>query len=117
MKMNDVMILWNVADQAAKNPGKPQISVVLHAQNNRALNFLFKSVGACFNGWGRARPEHQAAHLLAIFTRAVGKDGVPREEAHAEFMKIDEYREWIEQDSGPFSDVYWRWSQREEAMA
>lgn len=107
IKLQNVMVLWN--DEG--RPGDVRIAVVDHGEpaKNRAYNFLGKSMGACYGVWRRTKPEEQAAHIMALFTRIVGKDGVPQEEAHREFLKISEYREWVEKGTGPFSDAYWAW--------
>lgn len=110
MRLENVMVLWNGWMSGPKSKAEINVAVVDHGANNRHLNFLRKSMGACNQGWRIAPPDKQAAHLTVLFTQIVGRDGVPQEQAHAEFMKIAEYREWIEKGTGPFSDAYWAWS-------
>lgn len=115
MRIEEVMVLWNSAEQAEKLPGRVRIAVVPHRADNRALNFLSRSVGACHAGWRTTSAEMLAAHLLAVYATATGRDGVPADAAHREFMKIDEYRDWVMEASGPFADVYWMWCSRKVA--
>jgi hypothetical protein len=109
MEMKEVMVLWSPTEWHSKHEGKPQIRIVRHAANNLEWNYLLKSMGACNARWWGADPVEQAGHLLALFTQAVGRDGVPAKQAHEEFLRIREYREWIEKQTGPFRDAYWRW--------
>ena len=110
IKLENAMVLWNSDLSEVTHPGSQRIAVVNHGDDNRALNFLHKSMGACWSGWKKIDTKRQAAHFMALFTQIVGRDGVPGKDAHAEFMKIEEYREWVSQGTGPFSDVYWAWS-------
>ncbi len=110
MRLEEVMVLWNTREGHSGHAGTPQIAIVRHADDNRHLNYLGKSMGAAWGAWKTAQPEGQAAHFLAIFTQAVGRDGVPADEAQREFLKIDEYREWLHEGTGPFADAYWGWA-------
>lgn len=109
MKITEAMVWWNVRDEHDKT-GLPMIQV-LRVRDEDCAKFMYltKSAGACFAGWESADPAHLAAMLLGIFNLAVARDGVPSNQVHAEFSKIDEYRDWISEKSGPFADAYWQW--------
>lgn len=107
MRLENAMVWWNDAVEALDYPGSPRIAVLSNRESNRAFSYLSNSIGACFLHWDKTEPHLLAAHLLAAFASITGRDGVPAADAHQEFMKIDEYREWVEEGTGPFADVYW----------
>lgn len=110
MKMSEAVVLWNPKSRHERTPGLPQFKVVSRRDDSRKFNYLAKSMGACWSGWDTSKPVSQATHLLSLFVQATGADGVLAEDAHQEFMQIDEYRRWRERAEGPFAEAYWAWS-------
>ena len=112
IKAENAMVLWEPRGRRSSAAADERsIVVVDHRDDNRGLLLLPLSMGACCNGWREADPVKRAAHLLALFAIVVGRDGVPGDEAHREFMKIEEYREWTDERTGPFADAYAAWSE------
>jgi hypothetical protein len=60
--------------------------------------FLFTG-GACYLEIHRMPKAAQIARLFIDFNTVVVRDGVPVEAAHREFLKIDEYRDYISPDT------------------
>lgn len=111
MKLSEVMIWWNDASEHEGLDDKPQVKVLRRmGEGIEAFGYLSNSVGACFGGWEAADATHRAAHVLAVFAMMVGRDGVPAAQAQEELLKIDEYRQWFDEASGPFCEAYWAWS-------
>lgn len=110
MKLSEAMIWWNSAEEQELAGDLPQVKVLPRlGPGNERFSYLSNSVGACFGGWGSARPEDLATHVLAIYAQMVGRDGVSAVDAHRELLLIDEYRDWCENSAGPFADAYWAW--------
>jgi hypothetical protein len=111
MKLHEIAIWWSSTEEMKpEHHGKPQFVVLEHmAEGNRKYSYLYNSVGRCFMGWERAKPAELAAYVMFIYNQATARDGVPVAEAHAELMKIDEYREWQTREEGPFKDAYLQW--------
>lgn len=105
------MVLWEPRREPTGDLNDRRIVVVDHRDNNRQNDLLIlpSSMGACWQGWEEADPLKRATHLLGLFAMIVGCDGVPGDEAHREFMKIVEYREWVEKRTGPFAEAYGSW--------
>jgi hypothetical protein len=89
-----------------RHPARPTILVLSCHDDNSRFSYLSNSTGACCGGWESTDPERRAVQLLAIYAWTTGRNGVPSDEAHREFLKIDEYREWIEYETGPFAEAY-----------
>jgi hypothetical protein len=107
MKMQDAMVWWNDREEHKDHPGQPMLLVLSNEEDgNERFAYLSNSTGACCGGWESTDPERLAVHLLAIYAWATGRNGVPADVAHREFLKIDEYREWIEYETGPFAAAY-----------
>lgn len=109
IQLKETMVWWNDREEATDYPGCPQIAVLSRLGKHHKYSYLTNSLGACFAGWSDADPVKLAGHLLAVFAAVTGQDGVPVEEAQREFMKIAEYREWIETASGPFAEASAAW--------
>lgn len=106
IKLENAMIWWNDNSEARRHSGKPRI-VALSIQNeNMKYHYLSNSAGSCDGGWISIGPDGQARRLLAIYAWATGRNGVSSEEAHKAFMEIEEYREWLEYETGPFAKAY-----------
>jgi hypothetical protein len=86
MDAKNAMIVWNRVE-----PGAAKAEVVVYHQREPGAysryRHLRKSLGACCSGWCVADP---AADLFRVFLIVVS-DGVPIEDAHREFLQIDEY--------------------------
>lgn len=108
ISMKRAMVWWNDDSEAADHPGKARIAVLDASHEQSSYMYLSNSSGACDGGWVSSSPRKQAAALLAIYAWATGRDGVPAAEAHQEFMKIAEYRQWREREEGPFAEIYLR---------
>ncbi len=103
--LEEAMVWWG--DYDSGHAMRPQIKVLSNkASGNSQFSYLENSVGACFGGWRSLSEAERAAALFGIYTWAVGRDRVPADEAHNEFLKIAAYREWCEKDTGPFSEIY-----------
>ncbi len=117
MKLAEVMVWWSDAEEAPFLAGSslPAVKVLqVMSEENIRFDYLSNSVGACFAGWREAHPRDQATYLLSIFNRMVCRDRINPLEAHNEYMQIDEYREWVELETGPFSDIHWKWAEPEK---
>ncbi len=118
MRLQDVAIWWDDNEEAeihAKRigSGRPRIWVFdqheVRSAETRKYDYLSNSVGRCFAGWDNAPIVMLAAYMLNLYHKVTFLDGVPVAEAHEQFMKIDEYRCYIETRKGPFEDLVWLW--------
>jgi hypothetical protein len=106
IQMKYAMVWWNDNEEAEDHPGLPRIAVMHRSHVERGYGHLSNSAGGCNGGWESSGPGRQAVCLLAIYAWATGRDGVPADEAHKQFLKIKEYRDWLEGQTGPFADAY-----------
>src|SRR5687768_15147484 len=104
LALNEVMVWWGDRDSGFAM--RPQIKVLSNKQTNREFSYLESSVGSCFGGWEALSEREQAAAIFGIFAWAAGRDRVPADEIHREFLQIDAYLAWCETDEGPFAEVY-----------
>ena len=102
----DAMVWWNDGYDAARHKDKARIAVLPRMGGKESLMYLSNSAGACDGGWESLGDVGRACRILAIYCWATGRDGVPSDEAHMEFMRIKEYAEWRTQETGPFSLIY-----------
>ena len=106
MKLINAMVWWG------KKPddipfGQEEIKILdVKARGNSRYLYLENSNGACCAGWKSMGAQRRAAAILAMVYDAIIRDRISPDDAHAELMKIDEYREWYETCEGPFADVY-----------
>jgi hypothetical protein len=106
IKMEHAMVWWNDNEEAKDHPGLPRIAVLSHKEANTRFFYLSNSAGGCDGDWTRINDADRARRLLAIYAWATGRNGVPADEAHKEFLKIDAYRDWLECETGPFANAY-----------
>lgn len=104
LQLSEVMVWW--ADRDSGHAMRPQIQVLSNKNNNSQFGYLENSVGACFGGWEKLSEHERAAAVFAVFAWAAGRDRVPADEIHREFLKIEAYRQWCETEEGPFADVF-----------
>lgn len=109
------MIWWDDAEEHSDHPDKPWVKVLdKNSKENSRYMYLANSIGACFGGWETADPVNLATHILSIVVKMTVRDGVPGDLVQKELLKIDEYRDWSENEEGPFGDAHWRWSRERD---
>lgn len=113
MRLRDALMFWNDKEEAARNgAGKARIAVGIMKDRffHNTYNYMQNSTGCCYGHWKSDTLEHIIAYLFILFNELVIQSGIPVDEVHNEFMKIDEYRIWHErkvwEESGPIRDVY-----------
>lgn len=79
MRFKEAMIVWNVGGE---------VDVVAWPDVE----------GACFSATDKLNSDEVVAQVFIDFHTLVVRDGIDPLKAHAEFMKIDEYRERISED-------------------
>lgn len=116
MKLIEVMFLWADRLQRAYDTSRPRVIVVQHVSDEASkYSYLPNSMGRCCGGWRSTTPLARATHALCLFHQMVTVDGIPVDEVRQAFMRIDEYREYIENPDGhedaeeenPFKQAYW----------
>lgn len=104
VKLIDAVFLW--AEDGEPEMLMERVKVVAMQSNWSPYMVLSNSTGRCFGGWESFTDSQRAGHALAVFNWML-RHGVPFEEANAAFMEIDEYADWVNNDQGPFREVYW----------
>lgn len=89
MRFKESMIAWNP---------RGEVLVVAWPDKARRAEHLRYTVGACFSATDKLSPDEVVAQVFIDFHTLVVRDGIDPLKAHAEFMKIDEYRERISED-------------------
>lgn len=120
MKITEAMIWWNDQSEHKGFGHWPMVKVLPRlGEDLEPYWYLGNSTGACCGGWASADPQKLATMLLALFNLLVARDGVPIDEASSEFLRIEEYRSWVEggDETGPFAAAYRAWSEAENADA
>ena len=102
----DAMVWWNETEEWDIVQGKRIAVLARGGVAPDSVMHLNNSAGACDSGWESLGDVGRACRILAIYCWATGRDGVPSDEAHMEFMRIKEYAEWRTQETGPFSLIY-----------
>lgn len=105
MRLIDVAVWWNSAEEQAEFEG-PQFKILDHHADNRRFDYLSNSNGACCSGWVSMGDRGRAAALLAMVFQAIVVDGVPVAEVSKEMREIDEYALWQDAFEGPFAEIY-----------
>lgn len=104
MKALEAMIAWNPVsiDIPGKIPG--EIRVGPWPDDKGWSDNHIMTMGACLLSRHKLPAETVALLVLADFHSCVVRDGIDPLKAHAEFLKIDEYRARISPDSPGLSD-------------
>ena len=98
MKLKDALIVWTPKDRidSATSPTYRKVAVVDRPYWDVTYNFRSWIKGTEFGdfvGW------HRIGHLFILFNSLVVRDGIDPQNAHKEFLKIDEYRQRIARDT------------------
>lgn len=89
MRFTKAMIAWDVAGEVQVVPWPDKVGLADHLRN---------TVGACFSATHDLTPDQLVAQVFIDFNTLVVRDGIDPRKAHAEFLKIDEYREHMSPD-------------------
>lgn len=94
MKYRDCMYGWNPA--GFKHAGK--IKIGPHPDKLRWSENYSYTMGACILDTKKLKGFELMARILVDFHTIVVRDGIAPQDAHREFLKIDEYRKFISRD-------------------
>lgn len=96
MKIKDALISWNPAEGGAA--GSIKVGRLRENWNTRWAENYLMNVGGCFPEVSRMSDIEARHYVLSEFVSAVVGGRVNPQDAHREFMKIDEYRRAIPSD-------------------
>lgn len=100
MKYKDVMYAWSPDDlmfRGRKTIG--EIKVGPHPDKTGWSDAFSYSAGSCFLETKKLKGPALIARIFIDFNTLVVRDKIDPEKAHAEFLKIDEYRKFISIDT------------------
>jgi hypothetical protein len=88
MDIRETKFLWN--------RGGPVRVVPISRPETQQETDLSKSYGACNAAWIEASDEERLILLFRTFVELVVFDAIAAEDAHQEFLKIEQYRRYFE---------------------
>jgi hypothetical protein len=94
--MDEWIVAWNpaLADPASALPSPGQVEVGPNVSDRWAMLYQFSS-GACYPARKQMTAEGKALMMMIDFHKIVVRDGVDPQAAHQQFLKIDEYRRFV----------------------
>jgi hypothetical protein len=99
MKYRDAMYAWTgTKGPGSQGPNRGQIEVGPHPDRTGWSKPYSTSLGACILETKKYSEIEQVAQLFIDFQTAVVMYGIHPQDAHREFLKIDEYRKRISPD-------------------
>jgi hypothetical protein len=103
MEMKDAQIEWTPTDDKNHTPGVIVYSRTEHLEHVRNAGSLAReryaySGGACKRDYRGLRRWQAIALMMADFHKLLVRDGLDPQEVHREFLKIDQYRQFIALD-------------------
>jgi hypothetical protein len=99
--MDEWIVAWNPAsadsaDHTPALPGVGQVEVGLNDPGGWAVLYDFSS-GSCYPDRRKMTAEGKAL-MMIDFHKVVVRDGIDPQAAHQQFLEIDEYRRFVDDD-------------------
>lgn len=94
MKQLEAMIAWTPSSYGDKDT-RGQIEIGTWPDRTRWSDPYAFTIGACMMEYHEMTPADRIAQLFIDFHTCVVRDGISPQDAHREFLKIDEYRAHI----------------------